>query len=586
MSNIFEYIELIMASNAVLGYLDLVWRDRKSTGVSFFEHNKSFAPAASASVPTQLAQASQSPPRMGLSKFSSGNFSISPIHFTDFPPQQPSAGLPIHTILLALQEAENRGDADFFEPFVLHYWQLQRLLDVIRCSTPILALPATQRANLAKIKTLEGEIRAEQSLDKRRAMESRVRELELINRALHKKVQAERTEMAQGHRPEDLENVPAVLVLSRLLNICFRKGMSVALLSDQLRLDAQQIEYRELLNECGITFDDRIFIDTFIQHDSVQTQATVLSRIGTELSEDIAWAFGDSDIPDPGTQAGALAIARYYVSRVMGTQDFHTFYNHFRLGFTRLRRELAFLEPHLQNTTYSHLFKAADPYMRAVLSYVNWLFFIPRLSLNFSLLTYHGLGLGQIEPLERNLDWSVRLQAHWKRCWVEVIPDLYWIAVGLKVCFWLPGGVLTPLGIALSVTVQALDLLTSILRAGIELHRLYEMAYNLDQLHCPRKIQDEMEKRFWFEAFALAYMVFHFSILMVSLCLTLPGMAAVSTMWPVIGGLNATLMTVITYHMQNYFIQRRQAEFEPRPNPLSSGSGEPVLQTANSRHFS
>ena len=580
MSNIFEYIELIMASNAVLGYLDLVWRDRKSTGVSFFEHNKSFAPAASASVPTQLAQASQSPPRMGLSKFSSGNFSISPIHFTDFPPQQPSAGLPIHTILLALQEAENRGDADFFEPFVLHYWQLQRLLDVIRCSTPILALPATQRANLAKIKTLEGEIRAEQSLDKRRAMESRVRELELINRALHKKVQAERTEMAQGHRPEDLENVPAVLVLSRLLNICFRKGMSVALLSDQLRLDAQQIEYRELLNECGITFDDRIFIDTFIQHDSVQTQATVLSRIGTELSEDIAWAFGDSDIPDPGTQAGALAIARYYVSRVMGTQDFHTFYNHFRLGFTRLRRELAFLEPHLQNTTYSHLFKAADPYMRAVLSYVNWLFFIPRLSLNFSLLTYHGLGLGQIEPLERNLDWSVRLQAHWKRCWVEVIPDLYWIAVGLKVCFWLPGGVLTPVGIALSLTVQALDLLTSILRAGIELHRLYKMAYNLDQLNCPRKIQDEMEKRFWFEAFALGYMVFHFSILMISLCLTLPSMAAVSTMWPVIGGFNATLMTVVTYHMQNYFNQRRQAEFEPRPKP-----GGNNLPTANSRMY-
>ncbi|MBP6918082.1 MAG: hypothetical protein KBB94_04130 [Legionellaceae bacterium] len=585
MSNIFEYIELIMANNAVLGYLDLVWRDRKSTGVSFFEQNKSFAPAASASVPTQLAQASQSPPRMGLSRLSSSSFSISPIHFTDSPPQQSYANLPIHTILLALQVAENGEDADFFEPFVLHYWQLQRLLDVMRCSTPILALPATQRANLAKIKTLDGEIRAEQSPDKRRAMESRVRELELINRTLHDKVQAERTEMAQGRRPEDLENVQAVLVLSRLLNICFRKGMSVALLSDQLRLDAQQIEYRELLNECGITFDDNIFIDTFIQHDSVQTQATVLSRIGTELSEDIAWAFGDSDIPDPGTPAGALALAQYYVSRVMGTQDFHTFYTHVRLGLTRLRRELAFLEPHLQNKTYSHLFKAADPYMRAVLSYVNWLFFIPRLSLNFSLLTYHGLGLGQLEPLERKLDWSVRLQAHWKRCWVEVIPDLYWIAVGLKVCFWLPGGVLTPLGIALSVTVQALDLLTSILRAGIELHRLYEMAYNLDQLHCPRKIQDEMEKRFWFEAFALAYMVFHFSILMVSLCLTLPSMAAVSTMWPVIGGFNATLMTVITYHMQNYFIQRRQAEFEPRPKPLPSVSGDQVLPTAHSRRF-
>ncbi|NDH67956.1 MAG: hypothetical protein EBY22_08675 [Gammaproteobacteria bacterium] len=567
-----------MANNPVLRYLNLVWKDRKSTGVSFFEQNQSFDSEVSALVPTQPAQAS--PPRIGLSSGSSNGFSISPIHFTDSPPQQSYANLPIHTILLALQAAENGVNADFFEPFVLHYWQLQRLLDVMRCSTPILALPATQRANVAKINMLNREISEEMSPDKRRVMQSRVRDLEQINRAFHDKVKAERAEMAQGKRPEDLENVQAVLVLSRLLNICFRKGMSVALLSDQLRLDAQQIEYRELLNACGITFDDNIFIDTFIQHDSVQTQAPTLSRIGTELSEDIAWAFGDPGIPNPETHAGALAIARYYVSRVMGTQEFHTFYNHFRLGGTRFRRLLAFLEPYLQNKTYSHLFKAADPYMRGVLSYVNWLFFIPRLSLNFSLLTYHGLGLGQLEPLERNLDWSVRLQAHWKRCWVEVIPDLYWIAVGLKVCFWLPGGVLTPLGIALSVTVQALDLLTSILRAGIELHRLYKMAYNLGQLNCPQKILDEMEKRFWFEAFALGYMVFHFSILMISLCLTLPSMAAVSTMWPVIGGFNATLMTVVTYHMQNYFNQRRQAEFEPRPKP-----GGNNLLTANSRMY-
>ena len=546
-----------MARNAVLGYLDLVWRDRKPTGVSFFEQNKSFVLEAQA--PTQLRLAIQSSPRRGIARNSSSNFSISPFDVTDSPPQS-AADLPIHAILIELQAAEQQANAEFFGPFVLHYWQLQRLLDLMRCSTPILALPATQRANVAKINMLNREISEEMSPDKRRVMQSRVRDLEQINRALHDKVQAERAEMAQGKRPEDLENVQAVLVLSRLLNICFRKGMSVALLSDQLRLDAQQTEYREILSDCGIVFDNR-FVATFSPHDSVQTQAPTLSRIGTELSEDIAWAFGDPGIPDPETHAGALAIARYYVSRVMGTQEFHTFYNHFRLGGTRFRRLLAFLEPYLQNKTYSHLFKAADPYMRGVLS-------------------YDGLGLGQLEPLERNLDWSVRLQAHWKRCWVEVIPDLYWIAVGLKVCFWLPGGVLTPVGIALSLTVQALDLLTSILRAGIELHRLYKMAYNLDQLNCPRKIQDEMEKRFWFEAFALGYMVFHFSILMISLCLTLPSMAAVSTMWPVIGGFNATLMTVVTYHMQNYFNQRRQAEFEPRPKP-----GGNNLPTANSRMY-
>jgi len=40
------------------------------------------------------------------------------------------------------------------------------------------------------------------------------------------------------------------------------------------------------------------------------------------------------------------------------------------------------------------------------------------------------------------------------------------------------------------------------------------------------------------------------------------------------------LMTVVTYHMQNYFNQRRQAEFEPRPKP-----GGNNLLTANSRMY-
>lgn len=553
-----------MPNNAVLGYLDLVWRERNPVGDSFFGQNKSFSLVTSPQVGSAIPQ---TPPRLSQLRHSSSSISVSsPVNISESPLHFDS-DLPIHAILLEIHTAEQQADAGFFAPFVLHYWQLQRLLDVVRCSTPVLALPAIRRTNSTKIQALTLAISKEASPVKRRAMEIRVAELETMNRTLADRVGVERQAMVDGEREEDLDNIQTVLVLSRLLNVVFRQGMSVPLLSDQLRLEAQQLECRELLVDFSIHFDER-FTNTFHCHDSVQSKGSVLDRIGAELSEDIAWAFNDEGVPDPATEVGALAIARYYVSRVVGTQQFHLFCNHLRLGGTRFRRLLAFLDPYLNNKTYSYLFQAADPHMRHVLAYVNWIFFIPRLTLNFSLLAYHGTGLGNLETLEGNLDVAVRLRAHWTRFWFEVIPDVYWFLLGLKVCFWLPGGALTPLGIALSLTIQVLDLSTSILRAVVELYRLYKMSSDLKSLNCPKTIQDNADKRFWFEAQALGYMVCHFSVLMISLCLTLPSMAAVSTMWPVIGGVNAVLLTVVTYRMQNYFNKRREEEFELKPKPL------------------
>ena len=573
---IFEYIGLIMPNNAILSYLDLVWRERNSPGDSFFGHNQSFSQEIP---PSAISPILQTPQRVlsRHSSSSSGYLSGSPVN-TDSPPHL-DTDLPIHAILLELQRVEQDADAEFFAPFVLHYWQIQRLLDVLRCSTPVLACPAIQRNNAAKIQALELAITKERSPAKQSAMKQTVIELERENRALKTRFEVEKQAMIDGHRELEKDNIQSALVLARLLNIVFRKGMSVGLLSDQLRLEAQLAEYRELLSDCGIVFDRR-FVNTFTLHPSVQSKGTVLERLGQELSEDIAWAFNDEGVPDPRTVNGALAIARYYVSRVLGIQLFHAFYNHLRLGGTRFRRLLAFLEPFLKNKVYSELFQKADPYMRSILAYVNWMFFVPRLSLNFSLLSYHGSGLGHLEQLERNLDLSVRVRAHWTRFWFEVIPDLYWFLLGLKVCFWLPGGALTPLGIALSVTIQALDLLTSIVRAAIELYRLYKMSSDLDLVNCPQSIRDHMDKRFWFEAQALGYMVCHFSILMVSLCLTLPSVGAVSTMFPVVGGVNAVLLTVVTYHMQNYFNKRREEEFELKPKPL------PELSVGNNRNQS
>ena len=536
-----------MAKNVGLEYLDLVWRDRNpNKGSCFPTLNKFDAPIQAQNCHTPLRKSSRS---------------------SEFVCDAPSNEiLTIHVILEAIQNAEQELDADFFKPFVLHYWQLQRLLDVLRCSTPVLGLPAQLKSYDAKLQKLAQAKNDETCPAKIEVMQQEYLKLEAAKNELEKNYQDAEEALFNGQSPEDKDNIQLVLIISLILELSLRQGMSVALLSEQLRLKEQKNACLKLLRNCGITFDAR-FKKTFQEYPCVRTKETVLNRISTELNTDMNWFLGR----EAGTRPS------FYVSRVLGTQEFHSFYNHFRLGVTRFRRLLSFLESYLKNESYSAGFKMLDPYMRGLLAYVNWVFFIPRLSLNLSLLAYHGFAP---EGLEKKLDLSVRLRAHWTRFWFEVIPDLYWILFGLKVCFWMPEGVLSPAGITLSVTVQALDLVISLLRAGIELMRLNTMFNDLKRVNSSMEIQNQIEKRFWFEAQALGYMVAHFGILMISLCLTLPSMTAANLLWPVLGGLTAFVMTLVSHSMQNYFHHRRQTEFEQLPGPDTTDMPAP-----NSRIF-
>lgn len=582
-----------MSDNAILGYLDLVWRVRNTTKRSFLDQKKSFnLPKTSIASSSSAEAMFQTPPR-GIQpnrSSSSTGFNMTPIDLNNASPDQTKNDLPIHDILLEIQTAVLGADAEFFEPFILHHWQLQRLLDMIRCNTKLLSLPTIQRANSAKIHSLRLEVSKEGlSPEKIQNLEKQLQEIEGKNQAIIAEIAAEKAALEAGNRPQDQESIQAALVLSTLLNVVFRDGMSVPLLSDQLRLEAQQFECRELLSQyCNINFDDR-FIDIFARHPSVQTSGTVPERIKQEFKYLFAWLFDDGSFFGIGVADRMLAAMKHFVARVLGIQAFHGFYNHLRLGITRFRRLLAFLEPFLKNSMYTAVFKTVDPYMRAVLAYVNWMFFIPRLSLNLYLLFHHLNNVDNLEPLEKNVDPGIRFRAHWTRFWFEVFTDIYWILIGLKVCFALPGGALSPVGIFMSLTVQLLDLVHSILRAAIELYRLYKMALDLDGLGANLSFKESVNKRIRFEMLALGYMIFHFSVLMLCLCLTLPSMSAVSLMLPVIGGIGAVLITCMTYYMQNYFNQRRQNEFEPKPPAMPENDSDvmrmPSMRRMNSTTY-
>lgn len=284
-----------MASSVVLGYLDLVWRSRNTTQPSFFELKKSFE--TSPQLGPELPPSFQTPLRIPSLKRSVSNVvSESPI---DLAPSSSSDELldllPIHEILLEIQDAAARGDAKFFEPYILHYWQLQRLLDAVRCNTKVIALPAEQRACDAKIHKLRLDITEESVPSKRRSMEAKVRELDIKKQAIEAELSLERDALERGLRDKDKDNIQSVLVLSSLLNVVFRQGMSVALMSDQLRLEPQLKECRELLSDhCNIEFDHR-FSETFVRHYTVQTTGTVFGRLSSDLRSNLSRYFEEDD---------------------------------------------------------------------------------------------------------------------------------------------------------------------------------------------------------------------------------------------------------------------------------------------------
>lgn len=521
-----------MPTNAILGYLDLISRTKYRANSPFFQNR------------TTLTS-----PRLPA---------IAPV----------AQGLPIHTLLGDIEkhvkeiekheqqdpsrsDAALRDAAKFFEPLMLHHWQLVRLLNVLRCHTSIFQLAAKDRDYAKKVEALRLKIFNTQDAFFLEEMNADLVILEQKHAEARRQYETAHADMLNNE--ETKANIQAALVLSTLLNVIFRKGMSAPMLSDELNLEAQQKEYRDLLRDCRIVFDTGAAED---EANRIESFPAIFTQHPSLLSKEA--------IPnDP------LSSAKYVISLVLGTQRFHTRNNHWRLGSTRLRREGAFLIPYLQNDTYSSVFNTFDPYIRRGLAYVNWMFFIPRLTLNCSLLYHHLLNERELNPLERTFTQWTRFRTHWTRFWFEMIADMYWILNGLIICFVLNGGVLSGPGLYLSMTVQALDLFISIIRACIELYRLYSMKCDLKALNPNFDMDGDMWGRLRFEAFALGYNVFHFSLLMLSLCLTLPSMAAISTMWPVVGGACAVMMTVATYFMQGYLNQTRDSLYQPKPEALT-----------------
>lgn len=149
-------------------------------------------------------------------------------------------------------------------------------------------------------------------------------------------------------------------------------------------------------------------------------------------------------------------------------------YNWYRLFALRLKRFFEALAPVTKAINGYHGFEdfvnGIDK-LNPILSYVAWLYYVPRLFTNLLLLFKHTIPTPWMSDEERALKCWTRLQAEWSKRWFEILNDAVWLVVGVLNCFWLA----TPQGMMLTVGLYLFDV-------GMALVNYYKQVKKYDHL--------------------------------------------------------------------------------------------------------
>lgn len=148
-------------------------------------------------------------------------------------------------------------------------------------------------------------------------------------------------------------------------------------------------------------------------------------------------------------------------------------WNPFRFAFNRLRRIFLTLPPAIKSfsfnsDTLSSAIQRVDKIVGPFLNYLGCVFLIPRLLANLVELARH---LILPQGLETTLSWQERLQLQWQERWFELANDVIWVP-GNLLCGLFLLGPLAPVGLTLSISLFAWDIVTAAIRASLELHRI------------------------------------------------------------------------------------------------------------------
>ncbi len=235
-----------------------------------------------------------------------------------------------------------------------------------------------------------------------------------------------------------------------------------------------------------------------------------------------------------------------------------------RLYFLRERRLLLLLVPIIKDLGhYSSWILWADAYVAPFLTYLNLLFFLPRLVFNVYTLCDNTFNQSKLSPQSSNLGPLTRFMAQWNRLWPQLMNDIGWAISGALMCFVFVG-CWASFGIYMSVGMQFYDVIMASVRVGIDLTRLNNLAENnrSSSLNADGRSEEDkhllslyllhLEAAISREKSLLYLALANAAVLFIAVCLTLPVMAAISPWLPVVGAIIAIIMTVINFQGRSY----------------------------------
>jgi len=256
--------------------------------------------------------------------------------------------------------------------------------------------------------------------------------------------------------------------------------------------------------------------------------------------------------------------------------------NQLRLVALRCKRVLNTLVPLAQQmSTYGAVMGDIDMVANPFFSYLSWLFFMPRFSVNMFLMGKHLIPGSWMSEQEKSLGFWRRLRAQTQRRWFELGNDSLWIVAGVLGCFLLIGG-LAPIGMYLNVAYYLYDVVLALIRFYLETSRLeglraqYQAMIAAEQAKeypDEEKIKEleafeqHLQARYKFEQKRLMIGVVNTTALLLALVLCLPIMFTIHPVIPLIGAILIIAITVATYYAaQELEKQRPQGKIASLPN--------------------
>ena len=197
--------------------------------------------------------------------------------------------------------------------------------------------------------------------------------------------------------------------------------------------------------------------------------------------------------------------------------------------------------------------------------HLNWIFFIPRLTVNLILLTKHVIPTPWMPEQECLLPWKTRLYVHLNinHRWVELINDFVWCTGNLFSCFLCTGS-WAFIDVYFAIGLQLFDLLFTCLYVALEIHRLntlekeYQTGCAQGTFSIDHAYAQALQQRITHEKNTGYLAILNHTLLFIAILTILPTLTTISPMAPLVGATLSLLTTIGITFTENYLKQHTQ----------------------------